>query len=204
VNREILNVAVEEGVDREAVDQLRSGISLFGDEAEIHEIPKSGAQASILLYGFTSIALVFGAAFVKKLGDKAAEDCYPYLKHALLGVYEKYFGENAKYCVQVISTSEKKSPDTKYSLVLALYCVGQSNERVKFLYETGWDKGQFDEATQVYIEAMVEFVNDDVGSSSVSKLVSSKSSRMQPYLVAWDSEEKTLVSVNPIPSDANI
>lgn len=204
MNSEILNVAVEEGVDREFVDQLMSGISLFGDEAEFHETPKSGPQASIFLYGFTSIAFVFGAAFVKKLGDKAAEDCYPYLKSALLGVYEKYFGEDAKYRIQFMSTSEKKSPDTKYSLVLALYCVGQKNERVKFLYETGWDKSQFDEATQVYIDAIVEFVNDNVGSSSVSKLASSNGSRMQPYLIAWDSEEKKLVSVNPISSNPNI
>lgn len=202
MNRDILNVAVEAGVDSETEDQLKLGISVFGENAEFHELPKSGPQASVLLYGFTSIAFCFGLAFVKKLGDKAAEDCYPYIKKSLLGVYENYFGEKAKYRIQVISTSEKKSPDTKYSLVLALYCIGKNNEMLKFLYESDWNKEQFDEATQIYINAMVEFVNEDFG--AVSSLLTSSSNRSQPHLIAWDSRVKKLVSVDSVPNKPSI
>ncbi|WP_147273112.1 hypothetical protein [Billgrantia montanilacus] len=59
MNKELLNVAVEEDIDGEAADQLKAAIASFGQDAEFHEIPRRGPQASLLLLGFTSIALVF-------------------------------------------------------------------------------------------------------------------------------------------------
>ena len=202
MNRELLNVAVEEDIDNEATDQLKAAIASFGQDAEFHEVPRRGPQASLLLLGFTSVALVFGGAFVKKLGDQAAEDCYPHIKNALLGVYKKYFGRDAKYRSLIVTSSKKKSPDTKYSLILALYCVGVNNERVKFLYVTDWSHEEFEEATHEYIQSMAEFLNGNGG--AVSRLISENPSCVQPYLIAWNSSEKRLVRINALPEGVNI
>ena len=202
MNQEVLDVAFENNLDDEAIDQLKRALSYFGEDVQFHEVPKSGPQASILLLGFTSIALVFGGAFVKKLGDKAAEDCYPHIKSALSKIYEKYFGKHPKYKIRIITTSENKSPDTKYSLVFALYCVGQENERVKFLYETEWSEEQFEMATALYIRSMIDFVGS--GTGAVKDLLANNPPRIQPYLVAWDADSNLLVKGSALPENVQI
>lgn len=202
MNRDLLNVAIEDGVDQEAASQLREVIAFFGDDADFHAVPDRGPQASILLLGFTSVALIFGGAFIKKLGDKAAEDCYPHIKRALLGVYKKYFGPNASYQVKVISSSENKMPETPYSLILALYCVGRNNEKVKFLYRTDWTQEEFEEATERYLESMVDFVGK--GQGVVAELVQEEPVIVQPYLIAMDASSGRLVRVNALPEGVGI
>lgn len=202
MNRDILNVAVEEGIDQEAVSELRDAIAFFGGEADFHPVPDRGPQASILLLGFTSVALIFGGAFLKKLGDQAAEDCYPHIKRGLLGVYKKYFGPGASYQVKIVSSSERKSPETPYSLILALYCVGRNNERVKFLYRTDWSQEEFEEATDRYLESMVDFVGQ--GQGVVADLILEEPVNVQPYLIAMDIEAGRLVRVNALPDNVSI
>ena len=196
MNREILNVVVEDDIDSEALETLEVALSSLKEDFDIHKIPPKDLQASLLLFGFTSVAVIFGGAFVKKLGDKAAEDSYPYIKQAISGIYHKYFGSNPLYQVRILTSSENKAPNTKYSLILALYCVGKNNEHVKFLYETNWTKEEFDKATGIYIEAMIDFV----GSSSgvVNELIKSGST-MEPHLIAWDAGDSALVKIEAIP-----
>ncbi|MGE6569531.1 hypothetical protein ACQKE9_13385 [Shewanella vesiculosa] len=202
MNQDILNVAFEESIDSEAIDQLKQSLEHLGQDVAFHETPEKGPQASILLLGISSVAILFGGAFVKKLGDKAAEDAYPHIKNALSKLYTKYFGEDPKYKVRILTTSENKAPDTKYSLILALYCVGKDNQRAKFLYETTWSKEQFEMATDVYIQAMTEFVSND--QSEVSELIIASESRMEPHLIAWDPSVDALVRINALPSHVRI
>ena len=154
MNAELLIVAIEESIDAETVDHLKTELSFFEDDVDFHPLPKSGPQANILLFGITSIAIVFGAAFIKKLGDKAAEDSYPYIKRAFVKLYQNYFGKDPQYQMRILSSSENKAPGTKYSLIFALYCTSPRGKTLKFLYETGWTHSQFDEATKVYLESI--------------------------------------------------
>lgn len=197
MNRDILNVAFEESLDAEAVKQLKAGLSSYEDDVYFHQMPKSAPQASLLLLGVTSVAILFGGAFVKKLGDKAAEDCYPHIKKALSKVYKKYFGKNPQYQIRIVTTSENKTPDTKYSLILALYCNSQDGKAVKFLYETGWTNSQFDEATKVYVESMFDLIIADEGAAK--DLLVSADNRIQPCLIAWDADKKALIRVDVLP-----
>jgi hypothetical protein len=202
VNQDILNIAFEESIDSEAIDQLKQSLEHLGQDVAFHETPEKGPQASILLLGISSVAIIFGGAFVKKLGDKAAEDAYPYIKNSLSKLYTKYFGEDPKYKVRILTTSENKAPDTKYSLILALYCVGKDNHQAKFLYETTWSKEQFEMATDIYIRAMTEFVTND--QSEVRELIIASESRMQPHLIAWDPSVEALVRINALSSHVRI
>ncbi|PST68234.1 hypothetical protein AYI77_04330 [Shewanella algae] len=198
VNQDILNIAFEESIDSKAIDQLKQSLKHLGQDVAFHETPKKGPQASILLLGISSVAILFGGAFVKKLGDKAAEDTYPHIKNALSKLYLKYFGEDPEYKVSILTTSENKEPDTKYSLILALYCVGKDNQRAKFLYETSWSKEQFEIATDIYIRAMTEFVTNN--QSEVKELIDASGSRMEPHLIAWSPSVGKLVRISALPS----
>lgn len=202
MNQDILNVAFEESIDSEAIDQLKQSLEHLGQDVAFQETPEKGPQASILLLGISSVAILFGGAFVKKLGDKAAEDAYSHIKNALSKLYLKYFGEDPEYKVRVLTTSENKAPDTKYSLILALYCVGKDNQRAKFLYETSWSKEQFEMATDIYIRAMTEFVTNN--QSEVRELIDASGSRMEPHLIAWSPSVGELVRVSALPSHVHI
>src|SRR3954462_15034732 len=116
MNEENLHLMFEAGVDEEAITQFDNAFSQSGKSIDLHEIPHRGPQASILLLGATSIGVIFFGAFVKKLGDKTAEDVYPPLKNGLVGIYKKYFGSSRQYNNIIISSSAEKSPETIYSL----------------------------------------------------------------------------------------
>ncbi|WP_105170067.1 hypothetical protein [Pseudoalteromonas sp. T1lg23B] len=204
MNPQILNVVFEDGIDSEAILNLKSELATFEDSVEFYETPDKGPQASIILLTMSSIALVFGAAFVKKLGDKAAEDCYPIIKKSLQTIYKKYFGEGAEYECQIITSSQssKKVPETDYSLVLALYCVGKNNERVKLLYKTNWEQSQFEKATDIYLSSITKFVNS--GAGEVQDLIDKSPNSMQPALIAWDEISDKLIKINPMPRSIGI
>ncbi|NQZ53846.1 MAG: hypothetical protein HRT93_06290 [Piscirickettsiaceae bacterium] len=204
MNQDNLNIAFEEHIDEDVVTQLKDSLLIFRDDVDFHALPEKGPQASILLLMLSSVAIVFGTAFVKKLGDKAAEDSYPYIKKGLSKLYKKYFGGNSQYQLEALRSrnAQKKAPYTKYSLILSLYCVGQNNERVKFLYETNWSEEEFDKATMIYIESIIEFVNED--HSIVKELIASKPSRMEPYLIALEPQDEKLIRVSALPEHVDI
>lgn len=102
----------------------------------------------------------------------------------------------------MISSSENKTPETPYSLILALYCVGRNNEKVKFLYRTDWTQEEFEEATERYLESMVDFVGK--GQGVVAELVQEEPVIVQPYLIAMDASSGRLVRVNALPEGVGI
>lgn len=198
MNDQILNIAFEQHVDQEAVTQLQQTLAVLGNEVEFHEVPDKGPQASLLLLGMSSVALIFGGAFAKKLGERAAEDSWPLIKKGLSKIYQKYFGENPEHKVVIFTSSEEKAPDSKYSLILSLYCVGKNGQRVKFLYESKWTQVQFDKATEVYLSSISEFVA--LGSGEVQALIDKSPSKQSLALVAWDDQNQRLISVNVLPN----
>tara|TARA_B110000211_G_C14035879_1_gene534493 strand:+ start:345 stop:956 length:612 start_codon:yes stop_codon:yes gene_type:complete len=201
MNPQIFNIIFEEGMDTEAIIHLKNNLAFFEDNIEFHQTPAQGIQVSAILVMMTSIAFIFGASFVKKLGDRTAEDCYPIIKKSLETVYKKYFGKNPEYRYQIITSrnSSKKVPDSDYSLVLALYCVSKNNERVKFLYKTSWGKKQFDAVTEIYLSSIIEFVNTDSG--AVRDLLDEKPTSLPPSLIAWDEFTGTLTKLSPLLKD---
>jgi hypothetical protein len=202
VNIQVLNVAFEESVDKQAIAEMKNHFALFGDDAQFHEVPDKGIQASILLLTMSSIAIIFGEAFVKKLGDKAAEDVYPIIKSGLSTVYKKYFGSNAQYTTVITASSEKKAQTTKYSLVLSLYCVGKNGEKVKLLYNESWNQDQFDEATDFYLSAITDFVSNSSG--KIQNILNQNQCVMPPSLIAWDETSNQLIYIDPIPKSKRI
>jgi len=202
MNSQILNIAFEESIDTQAINHMRNSFSAFGDDAEFHEQPDKGIQASIFLLTMSSIAIIFGGAFVKKLGDKAAEDAYGVIKSGLASVYQKYFGANPEYKMIITASAKEKAPKTKYSLILSLYCIGKQGERVKLLYDTNWTKEQFDKVTDLYLAAISEFVSKDTG--DIQTILNTTPCIMQPNLIAWDETTNDLVFINPIPESVRI
>ncbi|MEZ8467615.1 hypothetical protein AB6D20_021520 [Vibrio splendidus] len=196
MNIEILNIGVESGFDDEILNDLKESMSSFGDDIEFHEMPPQGVQASILLQGMSAIVIVFGVAFVKKLGDKTAEDCYPYFKRGLSTIYRKYFGESSEVesIVLVSKNSKNKAPDTRYSLVLSMYCSTPSNQRVKFLYAKDWSQKEFDLATEKYIDEISLLVNGS--DSEVGALLVNQRGIGNQYLVTWDEVNDIFISVS--------
>ena len=197
MNTQVLNVAFEESIDKQAIAEMKNAFALFGDDAQFHEVPDKGIQASILLLTMSSIAIIFGVAFVKKLGDKAAEDAYPIIKSGLSTVYKKYFGSKAEYKVVITASSEKKAQPTKYSLILSLYCIGKNGEKVKLLYDENWSKEQFDEATDYYLSAISDFVSNSAG--KIQNVLNQNQCVMPPSLIAWDEATNKLIYIDPIP-----
>jgi hypothetical protein len=204
MNEDNLNIAYEDHVDPTVIEEMKSTLSVFGNDVDFHALPDKGPQASILLLMLSSIAVVFSTAFVKKLGDKAAEDSYPYIKKSLSKLYQKYFGKDRQYRFEYITSTnaEKKASDTKYSLIFSLYCVDKNNERVKFLYETDWTEEEFDKATMIYIKSIVEFINED--DCIIKKLIASKPTRMAPYLIALEPKSNKLIRINALPEHIDI
>lgn len=204
MNEDNLNIVYEEHIDPAVIEEMKSTLSVFGSDIDFHSLPDKGPQASILLLMLSSIAIVFSTAFIKKLGDKAAEDSYPYIKKSLSKLYQKYFGKDRQYKFEYITSTsaEKKAPDTKYSLIFSLYCVGKNNERVKFLYETDWTEEEFDKATMIYIKSIIEFINND--DCIIKELIVSKPTRMAPYLIALESKSNKFIRVNALPEHIDI
>jgi hypothetical protein len=188
VNIQVLNVAFEESVDKQAIAEMKNHFALFGDDAQFHEVPDKGIQASILLLTMSSIAIIFGGAFVKKSG--------------LSTVYKKYFGSNAQYTTVITASSEKKAQTTKYSLVLSLYCVGKNGEKVKLLYNESWNQDQFDEATDFYLSAITDFVSNSSG--KIQNILNQNQCVMPPSLIAWDETSNQLIYIDPIPKSKRI
>ncbi len=202
MDQDLLNIVIEETIDLDAVKHLEEELSFFGSDVSIQKVPPAGPQASILLLGVSSLAAIFGAAFLKKLGEKTAEDVYPRIKKALTKVHEKYFGVNPEYKLTIITSGKNKVLETKYSLLLGLYCASKDNLQAKFIYESDWSIKQFDQATGFYIDAMVEFVSND--SNKVRQLIIESGSNMQPHLIVWDFEKAELIKVNPFPNHVRI
>ena len=73
---------------------------------------------------------------------------------------------------------------------------------MKFLYETNWSEEEFDKATMIYIESIIEFVNED--HSIVKELIASKPSRMEPYLIALEPQDEKLIRVSALPEHVDI
>ncbi|MBY8305858.1 hypothetical protein [Vibrio fluvialis] len=200
MNIDLLNIGFESDIDDEVLNELKESLSLFGNDVEFHEMPPRGVQASIVLYGFSAIAIVFGSAFVKKLGDKAAEDCYPFLKRGLANVYKKYFGESPEIEKVIIvgKNSKQKTPETRYSLVLSLYCSTVLNQRVKFLYAKDWTQEEFDLATEKYIAEIALLVNGK--DCEVSQLLLQQRAVAGQYLIAWNEANDKFIAVNILPN----
>ena len=191
-----LNIRAEENINSEAIAQIESGLAPLGKEAKLHIVPTPGPQASILLLAFSSIVVVFSTAFFAKLGHKTAEDVYPHIKEALSTVYAKYFGKNPAIKKEIIvsQNAQHKASETKYSLVLSLYCVGPNNENVKFLYEQDCTREQFDAATEAYVHLIKEFTES--GTGPIAELIEQSDTQEQTWLVARDSDTEAIELVD--------
>ena len=196
MNIDLLNIGFESDIDDEVLNELKESLSSYGSDVEFHEMPHQGVQASIFLHGISAIAIVFGGAFVKKLGDKAAEDCYPYLKRGLANVYKKYFGKSPEIekIIIVGKNSKHKALETRYSLIVSLYCSTASNQRVKFLYVKNWTQEEFDLATEKYITEIALLANGK--DCEVSPLLLQQRALVGQYLVAWDEVNDKFIGVS--------
>ncbi|MCU1716438.1 hypothetical protein [Pseudomonas sp. 5P_3.1_Bac2] len=202
MNQEILNIAFEEDTDTDAILSMKEALLAFGEEVSFHEFPKRGPQASIFLLTMSSVVLVFGASFAKKLGEKSAEATWQLVEKGLSKLYAKYFGENPEHRIYYVASSEKKLPKTKYSLTLSLLCTGSKGESIKFIYETKWSQAQFNKATRAYLRAMPEFTSN--GTGVIQDLIEKHPTRLSPFLIAWDAGSEELVFVNVMPTETGI
>jgi hypothetical protein len=202
MNKQILNVAFEDDIDTDAILSMKEALAAFGEEVSFHELPKRGPQASILLLTMSSVVLVFGVSFTKKFGEKSAEATWQLVEKGLSKLYNKYFGETPDHVIYYVSSSEKKLPNTKYSLTLSLLCTGSKGENIKFIYETKWSQAQFNKATRAYLRAMPEFTSSSTG--VIQSLIEKNPTRVSPFLIAWDAVSEELIFVNVMPAAADI
>ncbi|WP_343349304.1 hypothetical protein [Pseudomonas sediminis] len=202
MNKQILNVAFEDDIDTDAILSMKEALAAFGEEVSFHELPKRGPQASILLLTMSSIVLVFGVSFAKKIGEKSAEATWQLVEKGLSKLYKKYFGETPGHVIYYVSGSEKKLPNTKYSLTLSLLCTGSKGENIKFIYETKLSQAQFNKATRAYLRAMPEFTSSSTG--VIQNLIEKNPTRVSPFLIAWDAVSEELIFVNVMPAAADI
>lgn len=198
MNQQILNVAFEEDTDTDAIQGMKEALSIFGKEVAFHELPKRGPQASILLLTMSSVVLIFGVSFAKKFGEKSAEAAWKLVENGLSKLYQKYFGEKPEYGIYYVASSEKKLPNTKYSLTLSLVCTGSKGEHIKFIYETKWSQSQFNKATRAYLRAMPEFTSSSTG--VIQDLIEKHPTRVTPFLIAWNADSEKLIFVNVMPA----
>jgi hypothetical protein len=197
---ESLTILAEEVLAEEVLRDIERSLSSNDLKTEFSVMPARGPQANIFFIATTAVAVIFGTAFVKKLGEKAAEDTWPHLKDALRTTWDNYFGNPPKIPVAQIGLNGPIP--TEYSQILSLYCISKSGQRIKFLYKESWSAKECERITELYLHHLSEFVATDQG--PVQNLADSWKTSLGVVAIAYDGDTGGLKRINPLPPGVHV
>ena len=139
--------------DRDPFTKLRQDIESRGMSTETMQF-RSEPQAGFEALAWTVLSCWFLRPFFEALLAEAAKDAYPYIKKGFTDLWDKIFGSSE--APQFKTVGPKGPVSSEFSVVFSLWADFKWG-RVKLLFLEKCDKEEFQRATELFLDMMMEY-----------------------------------------------